>query len=110
MPNLKIYVDVQLLADCQPALVAALVPLRAHLCEALKVDIAACQFAILSAVVMPDLPRANVELHIMPQPDRTRAALTDLAGQIQARISAATGTRTAVRITTLDPQGYIALK
>lgn len=110
MPNLKIYVDQGLLADCRAALVAELLPLRAHLCETLKVEVAACQFAILSAVVLPDLPRVNVELHILPHPDRTRATLADLAGQIQGRIAAATGTHTAVRITTLDPQGYVVLK
>lgn len=110
MPNLKIYVDETLLPDCRAALVAALTPLRAMLCAALKVEVAACQVAVLPVLAMPDLPRVNVEMHIMPHPDRSRAMLTALAAQVQAQIAAATGTHTAVRIATLVPEGYVALK
>ena len=110
MPNLKIYVDEMLLPTCREALVAALHPLRALLCDALKVDVAACQFAVLPVLVMPNLPRVNVEMQIMPHPDRTKDVLTALAGRIQSQIGTATGTHTAVRISTLVPAGYIALK
>ena len=110
MPNLKIYVDETLLPDCLAKLTDALPALRAMLCEALKVDIAACQFVVLSALVMPDLPRVNVELHIMPHPDRTREVLMSMAKQVQTQIGSVTGTHTAVRITTLVPDAYIALK
>ena len=110
MPNLKIYVDETLLPVCRADLMKALNPLRATLCAALKGDLAACQFAVVGALVMPDLPRANVEIQIMPHPDRTRDVLTALAKQIQALIGTATGTHTAVRIATLVPAGYVALK
>jgi hypothetical protein len=46
----------------------------------------------------------------MPHSDRTRDVLTALAKQIQALIGTATGTHTAVRIATLVPAGYVALK
>ncbi len=110
MPNLKVYIDETLLPDCRATLMDALTPLRAMLCAALKVDIAACQFAILPVMAMPDLPGVNVEMQIMPHPDRTRDMLTVLAKQVQAQIGFATGTHTAVRITTLAADGYIALK
>lgn len=110
MPNVKIYVDETLLPGCREGLMAAMAPLRQMLCEALKVDPKACQFAILSALVMPDLPRVNVEMHILPHPDRTRDRLTGLAEAVQSRIGSVTGTHTAVRIATLEPQGYVAKK
>ncbi len=110
MPNLKIYVDETLLPGCRDGLARALHPLRAMLCDVLNVDVAACQFAILPVLAMPDLPRINVELQIMPNPDRTRKMLTALAMQIQAQIGSAAGTHTAVRITTLAPERYVALK
>jgi hypothetical protein len=80
------------------------------LCDALKVEIAACQFAVLPVLAMPDLPRVNVELHIMPHPDRTRERLIAVARRVQAQIGAVTNTHTAVRIVTLVPEGYVALK
>lgn len=110
MPNLKIYVDETLLPGCRADLIDALNPLRAMLCDALNVDVAACQFAVLPALVMPDLPRVNVEMQIMPHRDRTRDMLTALAKRVQSQIGDATGTHTAVRIATLVADGYIALK
>ncbi len=110
MPNVKIYVDEVLLPGCRSGLVGALIPLRTMLCEALKVDVAACQFAILPVVAMPDLPRVNVELQILPHPARTRELLTSVAARVRSQIGSVTGTHTAVRITTLVPEAYIALK
>lgn len=110
MPNLKVYVDETLLPGCREALSAMLHPLRALLCESLNVDVSACQFAILPALVMADLPRVNVEMHILPHPERTRDKLTALAQAVQAMIGTATGTHTAVRIALLAHEGYVALK
>ena len=110
MPNVKIYIDETLLPDCRTALAEALLPLRTMLCAALSVEVGACQFAILTALVMPDLSRVNVEMHILPHPDRTRVKLTALAEQVQFHIAAATGLHAAVRIATLAPEGYVALK
>ncbi len=110
MPNVKIFVDETLLPQCRADLVAALTPLRAMLCASLNVPVPACQFAVLSVIAMPDLPRVNVEIHLMPHPDRTRESLTTLAAQVQAQIGAATASHTAVRIAMLNPQTYVALK
>ena len=110
MPNVKVYVDETLLPDCRGALSAVLHPLRALLCQSLRVEVAACQFAILPALVMADLPRVNVEIHILPHPDRTREKLTALAQTVQTMIGDATGTHAAIRIALLVPEGYVALK
>lgn len=110
MPNVKIFVDETLLPTCRATLTAALPPLRATLCASLNVAVPACQFAVLSVIAMTDLPRVNVEIHLMPHPDRTRESLTTLAAQVQAQIGAATASHTAVRIATLNPQTYVALK
>jgi hypothetical protein len=110
MPNVKVYVDETLLPGCREALSALLHPLRALLCQSLNVEVSACQFAILPALVMADLPRVNVEMHILPHPDRTRDRLTALAQTVQVMIGEAVGTHAAVRIAMLVPEGYVALK
>jgi hypothetical protein len=79
MPNVKLYVDETLLPGCRAGLIAALPGLRTMLCDALKVDVAACQFAVIPVIAMPDLPRVNVEMHILPHPDRTKDGLKSLA-------------------------------
>lgn len=110
MPNVKIYVDETLLPTCRATLTAALPSLRAMLCASLNVPVPACQFAVLSVIAMPDLPRVNVEIHLMPHPDRTRESLTTLAARVRALIGTATASHIAVRIAPLDPQTYVALK
>lgn len=110
MPNVKLYVEETVLPGCRADLIAALPGLRTMLCAALKVDVATCQFAILSVIAMSDLPRVNVEMSILAHSDRTRDMLKSLAAAVQAWITAVTGTHTAVRIASLVPDGYVALK
>lgn len=110
MPNLKIHVDETLLPARREALIAALVPLRQMLCEGLKVQPAACQFAILPVIAMPDQPPVNVEMQILQHPDRSRPVLTSLAGAVQAQIAEASGARTAVRIASIVPEAYVVLR
>lgn len=110
MPNVKIYVDDTLLPDGRAALIAALDPLRLMLCTGLNVPATACQFAVLPVIGISDQPAVNVELHLLPQPGRTRARLTEVAAQVQALLAAATAAHTAVRIAQLNPETYIALK
>lgn len=110
MPNVKIFVDETLLPECRAALVSALPALRGLLCARLNVAVSACQFAVLSVIAMPEQPRVNVEIHLMPHADRSRESLTALAAQVQAQVGAATASPTAVRIATLNPETYVALK
>ena len=110
MPNLKIFVDDTLYPDCRGALAQALGPIRDMLCHDLRVDPAACQFAVLAVGVMADLPRVNVEMAFLPRPERTHAAILAVCGKLRALVAEATKTHVAVRVTALDPETYIALK
>jgi len=110
MPNIKIYVDDTLFADLRPRLEATLEPVRAMLCRELAVDIPACQFAVVPALVMADLPRINVEMQLLPRSDRTREVITAVGQTLRGMIGAATGLHVAVRVMALDPDTYIALK
>lgn len=110
MPNLKIFVDETLYPQCRERLAAALEPIRAMLCRELDVDVPACQFALLPVMAMDDLPRANAEMQILPRPERTRDHVVAVGRRLQDMLATATGTRVAVRVLSLDPQAYVALK
>lgn len=110
MPNLKIFVDETLYPDCRAALAQALGPIRAMLCQDLRVDVPACQFAVMAVGAMPDLPRVNVEMAILPRPERTREIVLAVCAKLRTMVETATGTHVAVRVTALDPETYIALK
>ena len=110
MPNIKIYVDEAIYPTCRDRLAAALGPSVDMLCRELTVDRSACQIAVMPVLALPDLPPVNVEMQIMPRPDRTREALLDVCAKLRDMIGAATGTHVAIRVTLLDPETYIALK
>lgn len=110
MPNIKIFVDDSLYPGLRDPLAQALHPIRDMLCRELAVDIPACQFAVLPVGAMPDLPRVNVEMAILPRPDRTRDRVIAVCTQLRQMVEAATQTHVAVRVTALDPETYIALK
>lgn len=114
MPNVKLYVDETLLAARREALIAALPPLRQMLCKALKVQPAACQFAILPVIApviaMPDMPPVNVEMQVLAHPDRSKAVLTGLASAVQSQIAEVAGARTAVRIAAMVPEAYVVAR
>lgn len=110
MPNVKIYVDEVLYPTCRDRLPLALGPILDMLCHDLTVDRPACQIAVMPVLAMPDLPPVNVEMQIMPRPERSRAALVAVCAKLREMVGAATGTHVAIRVTTLDPETYIALK
>jgi len=110
MPNVKIFVDDTRYASMQEALSALLPDLRTFLCSSLMVDNAACQLAVIPVMGVPDQPQVNVEIHLMPRPERTRASIIDLADGLRDVLGKATGQHVAVRVTTLDPASYLALK
>lgn len=110
MPNVKIFVDETLYPGVRAPLTVALGPIRAMLCQDLAVDVAACQFAVIAVVAMPDLPRVNVEMAILPRPERTRTLILSVCAKLRAMVEDATRTHVAVRVTALDPETYLALK
>lgn len=110
MPNVKIFVDDSLYPAVRAPLAQALGPIRDLLCAELAVDVPACQFAVMPVGAMADLPRVNVEMAILPRPERTRERVLSVCGRMRALVEAATGTHVAIRVTSLDPETYIALK
>lgn len=110
MPNLKIYVEEVLWAERADALIAALEQVRERLCQIFEVEPPACQLVALPVRGLPDQPLANVELSILPKPERTRALVVTAATALQAIVGAALQTHVAVRISQLDPATYVALK
>jgi hypothetical protein len=110
MPNVKIFVDESLYAGIRDPLAKALGPIRAMLCADLAVDVPACQFAVLAVGAMPDQPRVNVEMAILPRPERTRDLILSVSAKLRGMVEEATRANVAVRVTALDPETYIALK
>jgi hypothetical protein len=110
MPNVKIYVDETIYPACHRRLSAALGPILDMLCNDLTVDRPACQIAVMPVLAMPDLPPVNVEMQIMPRPERTRDVLLAVCAKLREMVGAATGSHVAIRVTMLDPETYIALK
>lgn len=110
MPNVKIYVDDLLYPDCRERMVAVLTPLRDLLCREFQVDVPACQFALMPVAALPDLPRVNVEMAILPRPERTRDHILSVGQRMRDLLEAASGTHVAVRVTALDPETYVAMK
>jgi hypothetical protein len=110
MPNVKIFIDETIYPACRKQLTEALNPLRDMLCDRLKVDMPACQFAVLPVSAIADQPRVNVEMQILPKPERTREVVLDVCRKVKEMVGAATSTHVAVRVVSLDPDTYIALK
>ena len=110
MPNLKIHIDQSLLEQVEGPIAALLAPLRGLLCQSLAVTPAACQLAVIAVRGLPDQPLVNVELAILPRPERTREKVTATCAAIQAMVAEAAGTHVAVRCSQLDPATYVALK
>lgn len=110
MPNVKIFVDDTLYPVLREPLYQALFPIRDMLCQDLSVPEPACQFALMPVGAMPDLPRVNVEMAILPRPERTRDLIMSVCTKLRGIVEEATQTHVAVRVTALDPETYIALK
>lgn len=110
MPNMKIYIDETLPEASFETLRSALLPIRDMLCAELKVDRSACQFAILRVTALEDQPRVNVELMILPKPDRTQDTVREVCRKLREMVAEAAGHHVAVRAAALDPETYIALK
>lgn len=110
MPNAKLYVDHSVWSENQAELHGSLPEFREILCQRLNVAPNACQLALIPVYGLADQPAINIELHIMPHPERTRDLLETLGGDLQAMIGDLADCPCAVRIATLDRQTYVALK
>lgn len=86
----------------------SLAPLREIICSLLKVEKSACQFVIVPAYVMAGQAVVNVEIAILPKPERTRPMLSALAEKVQLLMANVIEGRIAVRLSILDPATYIS--
>jgi hypothetical protein len=109
MPNVKIYVDEDAFADHKVALTQALRPIREIVSKYLGTQQSACQLALIAAVSLKDQPAVNVEIHVMPRPDRTKEILEAMGAEIQLRLCDVTGSPVAFRCAQLDPLTYVTL-
>jgi hypothetical protein len=110
MPNVKIYVDEDILAEHKAALTQVLKPLRKIVAQRLEVPNSACQLALIPVIALNDQPAVNVEIHIMPRAGRTPKALETMGTEIQQMLKDVTGKQVAFRCAQLDPTTYVTLK
>lgn len=110
MPNLKIHVSDAVWHDKGDALTALLGPIRDMLCDEFRVGPEACQLAIIPIYGLSDQPPVAVEIQIMPRPERDRAQIMAASQKLQALLSDTSATHVAVRVSSLDPVTYVALK
>ena len=108
MPNLKVYIDRDVRDGGLP--VEARKDLRNVLIDRLGAPPAACQIAVLPVQGLPDQPAANIELALMPGPERTVEVLTELGQALQSVIRQHAEVDSAFRCTLLDPESYVTLK
>lgn len=110
MPNVKLFADHLLLHDCGQSLENRLPALRDLLCDRLGVTLSACHIVVIPVRALQDQPPVNVELHILPRPERTTGRIREICAEIKDIVSDVTGKPTAVRCAMLDPLTYVALK
>lgn len=110
MPLVKIHVDAAIPAADRRNLADNLPSLRDLICRVMEVDASICQFAIVTIDGLPDQTLIATELHIMPKAERTRAYMLDVCEQVRAAILELTSVRSSVRVFSLDPETYIALR
>lgn len=110
MPNAKLYVDQSVWEIQHADFKQSLSKIREVLCQYLNVPPAACQLALIPVSGLLDQPVVNIELHIMPHPDRTKDLLLTLSGKLQEIVGSFVKGGCAVRVATLDPMTYVALK
>jgi len=110
MPNAKLYIDQTVWETQQTDFKQSLPKIRETLCQYLTVPPTACQLALLPVYGLSDQPAVNIELHLMPNPDRTPDLICELTSELQKTIMSLSQSRCAVRITTLNPETYSVMK
>lgn len=110
MPNVKIYLDNRQWDHASSLLRGELPGLCQLVCGALDVDRSACHLTLMGVDAPGGQPPINVELAILPRADRTPESLRAVAARLRDHIADVTGLAAAIRIATLDPQTYVALK
>lgn len=110
MPNMKLFVDQDLLAARHAEISAQLAPLRDLACQQLSVPASACQLAVIGVMGLPDQPLANLEFQYLALSERTPEKIRHVCAAFRDFLARPLGVPAAVRATPLDPATYVALK
>lgn len=110
MPNIKLFVDQDLLAARNTEIRALLGPLRDVACLELSVPASACQLAVIGVMGLDDQPLANMEFQYLATPERTPEKIHQVCARFQDFLIASLGVKAAIRATPLDKATYVALK
>lgn len=110
MPNMKLFVDKDLMSRREAEIAAMLAPLRDLACRELEVPVSACQLAVIGVIGLPDQPLANMEFQYLATPERTPKRIGEVCAAFRAFLTGPLDTSPAVRATLLDPATYVALK
>ena len=110
MPNLKIFMDETVFGQHRQAMIQVLEPIRDSICLHLGVPEAACQLAIIPVIGLSDQPAINVEIQILPSPDRSRSQIQALGSKVKDILSATACVPVAFRCAQHDPSTYVILR
>ena len=110
MPNIKLFVDHQLLAARHAEISAQLAPLRELACHLLSVPASACQLAVIAVIGLKDQPLANMEFQYLATAERTPERIGQVCAAFSSFLTVPLGVTPAIRSTPLDPTTYVALK
>lgn len=107
MPNVKLYIDFDLLVRLDDRLDAALGELRDVLCQAFGVAEQTCHIVVLGVRSIAGQTAVNVELAALQKQGRTRETVDAICAQVQDLLERRFGSRPAVRCTMMTPETYI---
>lgn len=110
MPNMKLFVDQELLSARHAEISAQLGPLRDLACHLLSVPASACQLAVIGVIGLKDQPLANMEFQYLATAERTPERIGEVCAAFRSFLAASLGITPAIRSTPLDPTTYVALK
>lgn len=110
MPLLKIHVENAVFEERREALTAALKSIRAMLCEVFQVEPMQSQLAIIPVFGVDDQAPVAAEIHIMPRPERTNEVIAGACQRLRDILSEASGTKSVIRATQINPAAYMTLK
>jgi hypothetical protein len=110
MPNMKLFVDQDLLGERGAAIAAMLAPLRDLACHELRVPASACQLAVIGVIGLKDQPLASMEFQYLATAERTPERIGEVCAAFRSFLAASMGITPAIRSTPLDPATYVALK
>jgi len=110
MPLLSITVDQTLWQSERTGLMDALPEIRDMLCQKLGVSQAASHLTVTPVFGLQDQTLVNADLRVLGKEGRGPEMLAEVARALQAQLSATCGSHVSVRVTTMVPSAYLALR